>query len=150
MSPPDVLGDKPTNNLADVSISPTYPFPLGRWLRVYGSFSRVEGIFPHALPRAVFKRLTLGGPFLEEVRLVWRTEFLNDQVPALPSRHRHPVCTDANTTEEEVPPGNGCGEYVAVMEWLNDNTEVDAYLFKVETVRIHDSRPPLLLTRTVG
>ena len=41
-------------------------------------------------------------------------------------------------------------EYVAVMEWLNDNTDIDAYLFKVETVRIDDSRPAPLLTRIVG
>lgn len=32
-------------------------------------------------------------------------------------------------------------EYVAVMEWLNDNTDIDAYLFKLETVRIDGSRP---------
>ena len=81
---------------------------------------------------------------------MWRTECLNDLVRTLPSRHRHPLCTDANTTEEEGRPRNGCGEYVAVMEWLNDNTEVDAYLFKVETVRIDDSRPAPLLTRIVG
>ena len=41
-------------------------------------------------------------------------------------------------------------EYVAVMEWLNDNTEIDAYLFKVEAVRIDDSLPAPLLTRIVG
>ena len=41
-------------------------------------------------------------------------------------------------------------EYVAVMQWLNDNTNIDAYLFKVETVRIDGSKPAPLLTRIVG
>ena len=41
-------------------------------------------------------------------------------------------------------------EYVAVMEWLNDHTDIDAYLFKIETIRIDDSQPAPLLTRIVG
>ena len=41
-------------------------------------------------------------------------------------------------------------EHVAVMQWLNDNAEIDAYLFKVEAVRIDDSRPIPILTRIVG
>ena len=40
--------------------------------------------------------------------------------------------------------------YVTVMEWLNDNTDIDAYLFKIETVRIDNSKPAPLLTRIVG
>ena len=41
-------------------------------------------------------------------------------------------------------------EYVAVMEWLNDNTNIDAYLFKIEAVTIDNSQPAPLLTRIVG
>ena len=38
-------------------------------------------------------------------------------------------------------------EYVSVMQWLNDKTEIDAYLFKIEAIRIDTSRPAPVLTQ---
>ena len=46
--------------------------------------------------------------------------------------------------------GNVSPVYVDVMNWLNANAEIDAYLFKVETIRIDESRPVPILTRVVG
>ncbi len=41
-------------------------------------------------------------------------------------------------------------EYVEVMQWLNDKTEIDAYLFTVETIRVDESRPVPILRKIVG
>ena len=55
--------------------------------------------------------------------------------------------------------GDVSQDYFDVMQWLNDKTEIDAYLFKVETIRIDESRPdpykdcwpqPLLALGTLG
>ena len=46
--------------------------------------------------------------------------------------------------------GDVSQEYFDVMQWLNDKTEIDAYLLKVETIRIDESRPVPILTRMVG
>ena len=46
--------------------------------------------------------------------------------------------------------GDVSQDYFDVMQWLNDKTEIDAYLFKVETIRIDESRPVPILTRIVG
>lgn len=41
-------------------------------------------------------------------------------------------------------------EYVETVQWLNDNSTIDAYLFKVETIRIDDSRPVPIFKKIVG
>ena len=46
--------------------------------------------------------------------------------------------------------GDVSHEYVDVMQWLNEKAEIDAYLFRVETIRIDKSRPVPILTKVVG
>lgn len=46
--------------------------------------------------------------------------------------------------------GDVSREYVDVMRWLNDQTHIDAYLFKLEAIRVDTSRPIAILTRIVG
>ncbi|MYD24829.1 MAG: DUF4268 domain-containing protein [Gemmatimonadetes bacterium] len=41
-------------------------------------------------------------------------------------------------------------EYAETVQWLNDKSEIDAYLFRLEAIRIGNSRPAPLLTRIVG
>ena len=46
--------------------------------------------------------------------------------------------------------GDVSHEYVETIQWLNDNSTIDAYLFKVETIRIDDSRPVPIFKKIVG
>ena len=46
--------------------------------------------------------------------------------------------------------GDVSHEYVETVQWLNDNSTIDAYLFKVETIRIDDSRPVPIFKKIVG
>ncbi len=46
--------------------------------------------------------------------------------------------------------GDVTQEYAETVQWLNDNSEIDGYLFRVEAIRIEDSLPAPLLTRIVG
>ena len=46
--------------------------------------------------------------------------------------------------------GDVSHEYVEVIQWLNEKTEIDAYLFTVETIRVDDSRPVPILRKIVG
>ena len=46
--------------------------------------------------------------------------------------------------------GDVSREYVDTIQWLNDNSEIEAYLFRIETIRIDDSRPVPILTKIVG
>ncbi len=39
---------------------------------------------------------------------------------------------------------------VSVVEWLNDETSITAYLFTVEVIRVDDSRPVPRLVRRIG
>ena len=41
-------------------------------------------------------------------------------------------------------------EYADIVQWLNDETEIDAYLFTVEAIRIDESRPVPIITKVVG
>ncbi len=41
-------------------------------------------------------------------------------------------------------------EHAKAVQWLNDESSVDAYLFDVEVIRIENSRPAPILTRIVG
>ena len=40
--------------------------------------------------------------------------------------------------------------YMKVVEWLNDETSITAYLFTLEVIRVDDSRPVPRLVRRVG
>ena len=40
--------------------------------------------------------------------------------------------------------------YMEVVQWLNENTEIDAYLFTIELISIDDSMPVPMLNRVVG
>ncbi len=46
--------------------------------------------------------------------------------------------------------GDVSHEYVEVVRWLNKESSIDAYLFKVETIRIDESRPVPILTKIAG
>lgn len=46
--------------------------------------------------------------------------------------------------------GDVTQEYAETVQWLNDKSEIDAYLFRIEAIRIGDSLPAPLLTRIVG
>lgn len=46
--------------------------------------------------------------------------------------------------------GDVSHEYVEVIQWLNEKTEIDAYLFTVETIRVDDSRPVPILRKIAG
>lgn len=46
--------------------------------------------------------------------------------------------------------GDVSHEYVEVVRWLNEKTEIDAYLFTVETIRVDESRPVPILRKIVG
>ncbi len=46
--------------------------------------------------------------------------------------------------------GEARPEHAKTVQWLNDNANVDAYLFQVEAIKIDDSRPAPLFTQIVG
>lgn len=46
--------------------------------------------------------------------------------------------------------GNVDPVYIDVMNWLNENSTIDAYLFKVETICIDESRPAPIFRKVVG
>ena len=46
--------------------------------------------------------------------------------------------------------GDVSHEYVEVIQWLNEKTEIHAYLFTVETICVDESRPVPILRKIVG
>lgn len=46
--------------------------------------------------------------------------------------------------------GKARPEHAKAVQWLNDNANIDAYLFQVEAIKIDDSRPAPMFTQIVG